>query len=189
MVGPHNAKQRILDAGLRLFIKQGMHGVPVPDIIKAANSGAGSFYRYFPSKEDLANSIIKDVLTGMLQALKKALNYSKPIRLQVHETFKVMIRYAKENAAGIQFVELHNHSDYINEENKNLLTQIRDTIKSMFLSAAKEGFLRFGDLHLPMAIYNGAYLGMIRGYSEGSFSLSDEEIEWIESACWRAVTR
>ena len=189
MVGAHNAQQRIMDAALTLFLEHGTHGTPVPEILSKAGAGAGSFYRYFNSKEQAANSIILKVKIGFLSALAKAKDPAKPVRLQIHEAFKLMVQYARQHPREAFFAELHCHGDYINEENANLQLRIDEILREMFQKAGQEGFLRLGKLELPLAIYSGAFLGLLRGHATGVFTLSDDEIEWIESGCWRAIIR
>lgn len=46
-------RQLILDAALRLFSANGYHQTTVPEIVKAAGVGHGTFYEYFSSRRDV----------------------------------------------------------------------------------------------------------------------------------------
>jgi len=48
------ARERILDAAFRLFYAHGVRGVGVDTIIAASGVAKATFYRHFPSKDDLA---------------------------------------------------------------------------------------------------------------------------------------
>ncbi len=54
-------RQRLLDAGLRLFARKGVEGVTVSELEESVGlkSGSGSFYRHFPDKEALLEAIIE----------------------------------------------------------------------------------------------------------------------------------
>jgi AcrR family transcriptional regulator len=54
-----DTRERIRDAGLKLFIEKGYRGTSIADIERAAGLAprAGGFYRHFPSKEDLVVEI------------------------------------------------------------------------------------------------------------------------------------
>src|SRR3954447_24561700 len=60
-------RQTILDAALCLFSAKGYHETTVPDIVKAAGVGHGTFYEYFSNRRDVLialNDIATTNLTG-----------------------------------------------------------------------------------------------------------------------------
>ena len=56
---PISRRERLLDAALELFAERGVDATPVPSIARAAGVGTGTLYRYFPSKEALANEVYR----------------------------------------------------------------------------------------------------------------------------------
>lgn len=52
---------QLLEAALALFLEQGIEGVTIDDITKAAGTAKGSFYRYFPSKAALVTALFEPV--------------------------------------------------------------------------------------------------------------------------------
>ena len=52
---------RLLTAGVTVFGRRGLHAARVDDIVKAAKTSHGTFYRYFASKEDLFRALTTDV--------------------------------------------------------------------------------------------------------------------------------
>ena len=48
-----SAREQLLEAASRIFYEEGINSVSVDRIIDAANGTRSTFYRYFPSKEDL----------------------------------------------------------------------------------------------------------------------------------------
>ena len=48
------ARERILDTAFRLFYAHGVRGVGVDTIIASSGVAKATFYRHFPSKDDLA---------------------------------------------------------------------------------------------------------------------------------------
>ena len=51
--------EKILDAALLLFSKNGFYATTIPDIARAMGMSVGNIYNYFSSKEKLAKEIIK----------------------------------------------------------------------------------------------------------------------------------
>src|SRR5262249_37789581 len=80
-VSPTSDKRdQILVAAVELFAERGFHGTTVPDIATRAKVGAGTIYRYFPSKEALVNTLYqvhKERLAGVMMA---GLDLEKPLR-------------------------------------------------------------------------------------------------------------
>ncbi len=52
---------RLLTSGVAVFGRRGFHAARVDDIVRAAKTSHGTFYRYFASKEDLFRALTTDV--------------------------------------------------------------------------------------------------------------------------------
>lgn len=69
------ARERILDTAFRLFYAHGVRGVGVDTIIAASGVAKATFYKHFPSKDDLAVAYldrVDDRWRGQLQAAAAA---------------------------------------------------------------------------------------------------------------------
>ncbi|GAA1707210.1 TetR family transcriptional regulator [Fodinicola feengrottensis] len=55
---PSEARSRLLGTASRIFYAEGLHSVPVDRIITEADTTRATFYRHFPSKEDLVISYL-----------------------------------------------------------------------------------------------------------------------------------
>jgi AcrR family transcriptional regulator len=68
-------RQRLLDAGARVFATRGIHAARVDDICKVAATSHGTFYLYFANKEELFHALAEQVagefeaIAGRLPAL------------------------------------------------------------------------------------------------------------------------
>lgn len=74
---PEVRKQEIIDAALKLFGEKGYERTSITDIAKAIGVAQGLCYRYFPSKEALFDSAIKqyaDVLVEQMISSEKGEN-------------------------------------------------------------------------------------------------------------------
>src|ERR1700722_4673686 len=49
-------RQRLFDAAMHLVARQGFQDTTVEEITQAADVGKGTFFNYFPSKEELFNA-------------------------------------------------------------------------------------------------------------------------------------
>lgn len=67
-------RQRLIDAGLALFLEQGYHGVGVQALLDAAEAPKGSFYHHFADKQDFALQVVDAYMVGVHGALDVSLS-------------------------------------------------------------------------------------------------------------------
>ncbi|GAB2690103.1 TetR/AcrR family transcriptional regulator [Kitasatospora kifunensis] len=65
MSTPSVARQRVLDTAARLFYAEGIHTVGVDRIVTEAEVTRATFYRHFPSKEELVRAYIQSWDAGI----------------------------------------------------------------------------------------------------------------------------
>jgi AcrR family transcriptional regulator len=66
----HETRARILEAAVTVFANKGYHDTKVDDIVAESNTSKGSFYFYFPSKQDIFLALVDtfaDLLEGRLK--------------------------------------------------------------------------------------------------------------------------
>jgi AcrR family transcriptional regulator len=63
----------ILEAALKLFTERGFHGTSTAHISKEAGVATGTLFNYFPTKEDLINSLYFEVKGDLSHAMGKDL--------------------------------------------------------------------------------------------------------------------
>ncbi len=54
----HETRERILEAAVSVFASKGYHDTKVDDIVSESNTSKGSFYFYFPSKQDIFLALV-----------------------------------------------------------------------------------------------------------------------------------
>ena len=82
-------RAELLEAGLKLFARQGYHATSIRKIAHAAGVTEGLIYHYFSSKEDLLKKIVENSMRGS-HVLEPELPLNLPIRealLQIGQNF------------------------------------------------------------------------------------------------------
>lgn len=64
-------RQRLFDAAMHLVAEHGFQATTVEEITQAADVGKGTFFNYFPSKEELLNSF-GEIRLGKVRAALEA---------------------------------------------------------------------------------------------------------------------
>jgi len=84
-------RARLKEAGLRVFLKQGVHAAGIADITAAADVGVGTFYLHFKSKDELYATLMEDGLASILDELSQIAESLPPARqlpVLVHALFR-----------------------------------------------------------------------------------------------------
>jgi len=72
-------EKQIKEAALKLFSDKGFHNTTVTQIAEAAGLGKGTIYWYWKSKEDLAFSLVSDMLQDFALLIESARDAEGPV--------------------------------------------------------------------------------------------------------------
>jgi TetR/AcrR family transcriptional repressor of nem operon len=65
VAAPDNTRDRILLAGMQLFAAKGYQSTSIADLLQQADAHSGSFYHFFPTKQDLLLAVLKAYRDGI----------------------------------------------------------------------------------------------------------------------------
>jgi len=182
-------REAILDAALALFAERGFYGTAVPLVADKAKVGAGTIYRYFPSKEALANALFQRHKRALGETILRDFPFDAPFREQFHHFWTRVCRYAAENPVALQFLELHHHTSYLDETSRAIEVQLLGTAKGVIAQAVSQQILKPVAPELLMAIVWGSFRALVQGGCEGLLRLDDETIAQAEACVWEALRR
>lgn len=177
-------RESILDAALACFVERGFHGTVIPDIAKRAEIATGTLYHYFESKEALVNVLYRKWKGAVSERVLAAFQHGAPPREQFRVMWHEMVAFAQEHPKAFAFIELHNHSSYLDDESRAVDHAIKDFAELMVANAQARGVVKPLDAKLLMELVFGAFNGMIRAQWEGRIPLDDAAIAGAEAACW-----
>ncbi len=81
-----NTRRKIISAAFELFSEKSYHDVSVEEIAKKAGLSKGGLFHYFPSKYELARTVLSDVMDKWLKRLER-----KTIDLPPEEKLRTLI--------------------------------------------------------------------------------------------------
>lgn len=187
--GPADKREAILDAALGLFAERGFHGTAVPLVAAQAKVGAGTIYRYFPSKEALVNALYQRHKGAFGEAVLAGFPAEAPFREQFHHFWSRVCAFARENPLALEFLELHHHGDYLDETSRALEQQLLGTAKALLERAAASQIVKPVPAPVLMAIVWGSFRALVRGGCEEHLVLDEETAAQAESCVWEALRR
>jgi TetR/AcrR family transcriptional regulator, repressor of fatR-cypB operon len=181
-------REAILNAALDLFAERGFHGTPVPMIAERARVGAGTLYRYFSSKEEMANALYQRWKTSFAAELIRDLEPNLSPREGFHRVWRRMLDFQAKYPIVMKFLELHHHHSYLDQKSlaveQRALTPIRDFV----VLAQTRKMIKPLPPEAIIALVYGAYVGLVRAAEEGFLELEDKVIQGTEAAVWDAIS-
>jgi len=122
-----------------LFAAKGYNDTSVTDIVNHANIARGTFYNYFPTKLELFEEIIKDVLKKLDESIWP-IELGKgevPILKQLRNNFSRLFRVLEKNPIVIHYYS--NYSPTLENELHNKLKEFDTELVSLVSSSLKMG--------------------------------------------------
>jgi len=176
-----------MDAALLCFVDKGFHGTAIPQIAKRAGIAAGTIYHYFKGKEALVNAIYRKWKTDVARRVFTVFPQAAPVREQFSAMWREMVAFAIAHPAAFAFLELHNHTSYLDAESLAVESGLKEFAAAMITRAQEEGALKPQSPTLLMELVFGAFNGMMRANWEGRIEMTPDVIDAAEQACWDTV--
>lgn len=175
-----------MNAALELFVERGFYGTTVPEIADKAEVGAGTIYRYFPSKEALVNELYRHEKTRFGAAVVTGIPAGNAKEL-FHTLWRRMVDFAVENQKSFQFLELQHHAAYLDAESHALEARMTQMFEQVIKSAQARGELKNGTPGLLMGLVMGAFIGVIRSCIDVDLAPAGADWKLAEQCVWEAI--
>ena len=91
-IASEEKRRQILDAAVRTFAEKGYHATRVGDIAEEAGVAYGLVYHYFPSKEDILETIFRETWTELLAAIRDVEEADVPAAEQLRQVSAILLR-------------------------------------------------------------------------------------------------
>ncbi|MBS2966779.1 TetR family transcriptional regulator [Actinocrinis puniceicyclus] len=145
----------IRDNALRLFREQGYHATTVEQIAAAAEVSPSTFFRYFPTKEDVVlGDDFDERMFGAFERQPPDLTPVAAIRAAIREAIA-----AYDPQEWARFREMSAFAMSVSEVRARSLDELARTIDAMAEAVAKRTGRASGDL--AVRAYAGAVLGVV----------------------------
>ncbi len=180
-------RDRILDAALALFAERGFHGTPVPLVAERAQVGAGTIYRYFASKEALVNALYRRWKLAFIDCITLDFPLDKTTRAQWSHVFRRAVEFAQKNPQAFDFLELHHHAPYLDDESRSVENRVLTMAQSILGASRMLKATRDEDPALLISIVWGGLIQLIRSARAGWLELTPEVLDRFETLTWEAL--
>jgi len=111
-------REMVLQAALKLFNHNGFEKTPTALISKEAGVATGTLFHYFPSKEDLINTVYLTCKDSMVRNLMYGLNGELPWKSRYRTLYHNFMEWGLTCPEEISFFRQYSNSPYIREKTK-----------------------------------------------------------------------
>jgi AcrR family transcriptional regulator len=106
-------KTAIMKAALKLFTERGFQGTSTAHISKEASVATGTLFNYFPTKEDLINSLYFEVKGELSRSMGKEVQAQSTFQDKLRKMWYNLIEWGIDNQEEFLFVGQFCSSPYI----------------------------------------------------------------------------
>ena len=92
-----NQRERILERAAVLFGTHGFQGVGIAALAGDLGMSKAALFHYFPSKQDIYDSIVLDVLSGLSVSVREAVSDADVPRTRLLDFMRAHARFFEEN--------------------------------------------------------------------------------------------
>ncbi|HWX88238.1 MAG TPA: TetR/AcrR family transcriptional regulator [Solirubrobacteraceae bacterium] len=173
-------RRAILDAAVRVFARQGFHACRVSDIADEAGVAYGLLYHYFPSKEEVLNTLFLERWGVMLEMIREVDREPIPVREKLG-TIASFILDSYRHDPDLMKVIIVEVTRAANSFGQTHLGQIREAyrlIGEIVTKAQQEGIFKAEiDAEFAAMTFYGAIEQVLTGWIFGLLPQGDEDLE------------
>ena len=139
MARPKSEDKRsaILDAATRLFAERGLAAAPTSEISKRAGVAEGTLFTYFETKDDLINSLYREIKLELADAMMSDFPRKKNVRTRLRHVWDRYVNWGIANPKQRKVLAQLQVSEVLTKESKDaggapfveFQTMIRDAIE------------------------------------------------------------
>ena len=177
---------KIIQSAMKLFIENGVQATPMSAIAKAADTGMGTIYNYFPTKEELINAIYLYIKKNETNSLKLPFA-DESIKRRFDYFFAALIRYFLDNPQHFRFMDQFHNSPILTPHTKEEGLKAMSTIIALISKGQEQGILKQIGLDELLYFLEGGLMGFVRWVLSNKIPVNKELIDHQLSIAWDAV--
>ena len=180
----------IMEAALKLFTERGFQGTSTAQISKEAGVATGTLFNYFPTKEDLINSLYFEVKGRLSSSMGKEIEIESTFQERVRRLWSNSINWGIDNQEEFLFVGQFCSSPYITKYTREEVMKEYIFLHNLVNEGIKTGEIKDFSPELTIAMFyqgNRAVVNLIL-----NSNLSKDKNELIENGfqiIWRGLSK
>jgi AcrR family transcriptional regulator len=183
-------KTAIMEAALKLFTERGFHGTSTAQISKEAGVATGTLFNYFPTKEDLINSLYIEVKGQLSQNMGKEIEAQSTFQDKLRKMWSNLIKWGVDNQEEFLFVGQFCSSPYITKFTREEVMKEYVFLHDLVNEGIKTGVIRDFSAELTITMFYQASRAVVNLILDSDSS--QDKNKFIEDGfqiIWRGLAK
>ena len=179
----------IMETALKLFTERGFQGTSTAQISKEAGVATGTFFNYFPTKEDLINSLYFEVKGRLNSSMEKEIESESTFQERVRRLWSNFINWGIDNQEEFLFVGQFCSSPYITKYTREEVMKEYIFLHNLVNEGIKTGEFKDFSPELTIAMFYQSSRAVVNLILNSN--LSKDKNELIENGfqiIWRGLS-
>lgn len=181
--------QLIYKSTLKLVKKNGLSGLNMAAISKESKLGMGTIYVYFKSKEELINSLFKQLKGINTHRIYSGINTTAPFKIIMKELFDNYIKNRVDYFEEHFFIEQCSNSHFLDLESKKLDEAAFVGIFELLEKGKAELLIKKVDNALITAHMMGSANELVTMSMKHGIKINKAFLDQAFSLCWDSIKR
>ncbi len=180
----------IMEAALKLLTERGFHGTSTAQISKDAGVATGTLFNYFPTKEDLINSLYFEVKGNLSHAMAKDLEAESTFQDKLRKIWSNLVNWGVNSQEEFLFVGQFCTSPYITKFTREEVMKEYIFLHDLVDEGIKTGEIRDFSAELVIAMFYQGSRTVVNFIFDSDPSLDENKI--IEDGfqiIWRGLAK
>jgi AcrR family transcriptional regulator len=178
--GTPDRRQAILDAAVKVFARQGFHACRVSDIADEAGVAYGLLYHYFPSKDEVLNTLFLERWGIMLEMIRAVDAEQIPVREKLGAIASFIVESYRHDPdlMKVIIVEVTRAANSFGQTHLGQIREAYRLIGEIVTKAQQEGVFKADiDAEFAAMTFYGAIEQVLTGWIFGLLPQGGEEFE------------
>ncbi len=154
-------REQILLAAMELLIENGVQATPMSAIARAANTGMGTIYNYFATKEELINAIYIYIKQDEIKVISESFA-GDSIKRHFEQFYGQMIRYFIAKPRFFLFMDQFNSSPILTAATKEEGLKAFGSYIGLLKKGQEQGLIKPISIEELMQFLSGGLTGFVR---------------------------
>lgn len=179
----------IMEAALKLFTERGFHGTSTAQISKEAGVATGVLFNYFPTKENLINSLYFEVKGRLSRSMGTGIEIESTFQERLRRLWSNSINWGVDNQEEFLFVGQFCSSPYITKYTREEVMKEYIFLHNLVNEGIKTGEIKDFSPELTIAMFYQGSRAVVSLILDSNVALDkDKLIEKGFQIIWNGLT-
>lgn len=179
-------KMQILHAAMKLLTEHGLQATPMSAIAKEANTGMGTIYNYYATKEDLINAAYLHIKTDEYKHIFAPFS-DDSVKKCFDHFYLGMLQYLIDRPLYFRFIDQYHNSPVINLDTQLAVFKFFNPVVQVLVKGQEQGIIKNIPTEELLQFLNGGLTGFLRWAIANTDKIQANTLQNQLKIAWDAI--